>query len=256
MGTLQGAGAQIVKVALPYYNEITAAAVVSIVAEALAYHAPDIRSRWLDYFASTRVGLGYGALVSGPDYIQAQRVRAAGQKAISSMFHEVDLIVTPTVSRPAPSLEAAADYTATLFEGNDFSYHTAYWNSLGNPALTVPIGFGSGGLPLGAQIIGRHFDEATVLRAGEVYQTATSWHLQLPASFEKRTSGECTAGTRPDEASVEHAQTVAAMLRIARLTVPADECAILAAALPMVRHNADLLYTVPEARYEQPYVLP
>jgi aspartyl-tRNA(Asn)/glutamyl-tRNA(Gln) amidotransferase subunit A len=60
------------------------------------------------------------------------------------------------------------------------SLHTQYWNALGNPAMSVPMGFTTDGLPLGMQIIGRPFDEASVLAAGHAYQQRTSWHLRVP----------------------------------------------------------------------------
>jgi len=51
---------------------------------------------------------------------------------------------------------------------------------LGNPALTVPIGFTSDGLPLGMQLVAPRFAEADVLRAGDAYQQRTTWHLRMP----------------------------------------------------------------------------
>jgi hypothetical protein len=58
--------------------------------------------------------------------------------------------------------------------------HTTYWNGLGNPAVTLPIGL-AGGLPLGMHIAGRWFAEATVLRAAHAFQSATDWHRKCPA---------------------------------------------------------------------------
>ena len=58
---------------------------------------------------------------------------------------------------------------------------TAPFNATGLPALSVPCGFTSAGLPIGLQIVGRPFDEATVLRAGHAYEQATEWHLRKPA---------------------------------------------------------------------------
>ena len=57
---------------------------------------------------------------------------------------------------------------------------TAPANAAGVPALTVPCGFSDGGLPVGLQVMGRPFDEATVLRVGAAYEAATTWHLQSP----------------------------------------------------------------------------
>ncbi|KAA9164463.1 amidase [Amycolatopsis acidicola] len=249
VATLEKAGAIVRPVELPRYREVTAAAVVSIVTEALTYHAPDIRTRWSDYGASTRAALGFGAFVSGADYVQAQRVRAAGRKLVGAVFEDVDLIVTPLVTRPAPYVGDAAAYTATLFAGQDFAYHTAYWNSLGNPALSVPIGFGEGNLPLAAQIVGPHFAEATVLRAGDAFQSRTEWHLRRPGEVKP---SQAPAPAAAPESAPRPDPTADSLLRMAGLTVPEEERGAVAAALPMVRYNTDLLYTVPETRYEDP----
>jgi Asp-tRNA(Asn)/Glu-tRNA(Gln) amidotransferase A subunit family amidase len=61
-----------------------------------------------------------------------------------------------------------------------FSRLTRPFNGLGLPALSVPCGFSAAGLPLGFQIVGRPFAEPTVLRLGDAYQQATTWHLQRP----------------------------------------------------------------------------
>jgi aspartyl-tRNA(Asn)/glutamyl-tRNA(Gln) amidotransferase subunit A len=57
---------------------------------------------------------------------------------------------------------------------------TGMWNLIGLPALAVPCGFSSTGLPLSMQIVGKPFDEATVLRAGDAYQQLVDWQLRVP----------------------------------------------------------------------------
>jgi aspartyl-tRNA(Asn)/glutamyl-tRNA(Gln) amidotransferase subunit A len=57
---------------------------------------------------------------------------------------------------------------------------TPYWNALGLPALTVPMGLTGEHLPVGLQIAGPAFHEDVVLRAGDAYQTVTDWHLRVP----------------------------------------------------------------------------
>jgi aspartyl-tRNA(Asn)/glutamyl-tRNA(Gln) amidotransferase subunit A len=248
---LRDRGATIVPVEVPYYPQVTAAATISILAEALAYHSPDLRTRWPDYFAATRLGLAMAAFTNGSDYVQAHRVRRVGQRAVAALFDDVDVVLTPTVARPAPPIAEAGDYTGTLFAGQDFAYHTAYWNALGNPALTVPIGFTADGLPLGMQLAGRPFDEATLLRVGDAYQLSTSWHAAahppipgaIPEDLDATATGELPTPT---------ATAAEAMLRTAGLDVPAEELPVLAASLALVRHNADLLHGVDAARYEDP----
>lgn len=174
LAELRAAGAEIVDVTLPLYDELTTATMVGMSAEAYAYHRPDLRSRWTDYGAGTRMAVAAGALLAGGDYVQAQRVRRVGQRKVAALFETVDLIVTPTSSCGAPALEKLA------FSDIITALHTPYWNALGNPAMSVPMGFTTDGLPLGLQIVGKPFDEAGVLAAGYAYQQRTGWHLRAP----------------------------------------------------------------------------
>ncbi|MDT7647376.1 MAG: aspartyl-tRNA(Asn)/glutamyl-tRNA(Gln) amidotransferase subunit [Pseudonocardiales bacterium] len=171
---LRAAGATVTPIELPLYPELTAATMVGMAAEAYAYHRPDLRTRWNDYGAGTRMAVSAGALIPAGDYVQAQRVRRVGQRKVAELFTEVDLIVTPTSACGGLKLEKLS------FDDIIDSLHTQYWNALGNPAMSVPMGFTTDGLPLGMQIIGRPFDEAGVLAAGHAYQQRTSWHLRVP----------------------------------------------------------------------------
>jgi aspartyl-tRNA(Asn)/glutamyl-tRNA(Gln) amidotransferase subunit A len=173
IAVLAGLGATVTGVELPYYAEMNAATRVTSRSEAFAYHAPDFTSRWGDYFRSTRTGVGSAVAFTGADYVQAQRVRRVGQKAVAGLFADVDVIITPTASIGALSLADLADLTGGWFR----SMHTSYWNAVGNPALSVPMGFTAAGLPLGMQVVTRPFDEATALKVGEAYQRVTDFHI-------------------------------------------------------------------------------
>lgn len=170
-------GAEIVEIELPHYAEMGEVYNVTMSGEALAYHAPDLEAHWEDYFAATRSVLGKGVFYTAADYVQAQRIRRVGQQALARMFADIDLIVTPTTSIAAPRVEELASYYSA---SGLRALHTEYWNAVGNPALTVPMGFNADGLPLGLQIAGPAFDDATVLRAGDAFQRFTEWHLQVP----------------------------------------------------------------------------
>jgi aspartyl-tRNA(Asn)/glutamyl-tRNA(Gln) amidotransferase subunit A len=171
---LGAAGAEVVDLELPLYGELTTATMMGMAAEAYAYHRPDLLARWTDYGAGTRMAVVVGALVASGDYVQAQRVRRVGQRKVAELFTQVDLIITPTSACGAPELEKLT------FDEISGSLHTSYWNALGNPAMSVPMGFTDSGLPLGMQIIGRPFEEAAVLAAGHAYQRRTDWHLRVP----------------------------------------------------------------------------
>lgn len=174
---LTAAGADVVPIELPFYPEMNAVTFLALAAEALAYHRPDMQSRWADYSPGLRLYLGYGFGVSGSDYVQIQRARQVGQKALAELFTTVDLVVTPTSSVVATRMD---DMDRMLIDGMH-SIHTSYWNAVGNPAISIPMGFGTATMPIGLQIAGRPFAEATVLRAADAYQLRTEWHARKPA---------------------------------------------------------------------------
>lgn len=190
LAVLAERGATVVPVTLPYYRELTAATGITSRSEAFAYHAPDLRTRWPEYFAATRQGVGAAPAYSGADYVQAQRVRRVGQREVGSLFESVDLVVTPTASVAAFAVDGLGDQGMERFR----AMHTSYWNAVGNPALSVPMGFGAAQLPLGLQLIGRPFEEETVLRAGDAYQQMTNWHLAQPALVEHSTADRAAVG--------------------------------------------------------------
>jgi aspartyl-tRNA(Asn)/glutamyl-tRNA(Gln) amidotransferase subunit A len=164
-------GATVVETVLPWQEELTTAVLASS-AEALAYHRGDLRTRWEDYGASTRMAIGRAALTTAADFVQAQRVRRVGVKAMAELFSTVDVVLTPTCYTDAPDV-ATLDW-ATMFR----MINTPYWNAVGNPAISVPMGLTGKGLPVGLQIAGRPFDETTVLRAADAFQQRTGHHLQ------------------------------------------------------------------------------
>ncbi len=180
VAVLADRGAGVEEVELPYFTEMTAASMVIMLSEALAYHLPDLRKHWSDYSAGTRTMVAAGAFYSGADYVQAQRVRRVAQRALATLFDEFDLVVTPTSGAGALSISELAK-TLEVIKPDAFGpIHTQFWNAVGSPVAAIPVGFTADGLPLGLQLAGRPYDEATVLRAADAYQQATDWHLQRP----------------------------------------------------------------------------
>jgi aspartyl-tRNA(Asn)/glutamyl-tRNA(Gln) amidotransferase subunit A len=187
VSVLADRGAEIVAVRLPFYPEMTTAAWLIMMGEALAYHRDDLREQWDRFGASTRQTLMTGTLYSASDYVQAQRARRAGQRALAALYRDVDLVVTPTLAAgavPLTALGGSVSVDCDFLEG----IYTSYWDATGNPVVAMPIGFTGNGLPLSMQVAGRPFDEQLVLAAGDAYQQHTNWHLRMP-SLDRPTIG-------------------------------------------------------------------
>ena len=120
--------------------------------------------------------IGSASLFAASDYVQAQRFRSWYTREAAKLMNEVDVLVTPTHPTTAT---LSAEMGDPLRRPKQPSF-TGPFNLLGYPALALPAGFSSSGLPFSAQIIGAPFSEALLLRAGYAYQQTTDWHLRVP----------------------------------------------------------------------------
>jgi aspartyl-tRNA(Asn)/glutamyl-tRNA(Gln) amidotransferase subunit A len=168
-------GATVSEVSIPYYDEITSAGRVNSRSEGAAYHMVDLRSRWSDYGVHTSAAVGSAAIFSASDYVQASRTRQMGKKVLRDLMGSLDVMVMLSTGVGAPPLEGLS--VESMGKWPSF---TSIWNALGLPALCIPMGFTADGLPLSLQIVGKPFDEATVLKVGDAYQQMTDWHLRVP----------------------------------------------------------------------------
>ncbi|MEK0285140.1 Asp-tRNA(Asn)/Glu-tRNA(Gln) amidotransferase subunit GatA [Caldifermentibacillus hisashii] len=126
-----------------------------------------------------RIMLGTFALSSGyydAYYKKAQQVRTLIKQDFDKVFEKYDVILGPTVPTPAFKIGAQIDDPLTMY-ANDLL--TIPVNLAGVPGISVPCGFDNG-LPIGLQIIGKHFDEATVYRVAHAFEQATDYHKQKP----------------------------------------------------------------------------
>lgn len=174
VGELAAAGATVVDVTLPYYDEVVAIDMMSLQVEAFGYHRKHLIERWDDYGVATRTMVTLGALYTADDYAQAQRVRRVAMQALRGLFDEVDIVVSPTLAGGAVPVDGLS------YGDLGGSIYTGYWNPVGNPVLSAPMGFTDDGLPLGLQIAGRPLEDDVVLRAGDTYQRRTDFHLRVP----------------------------------------------------------------------------
>jgi aspartyl-tRNA(Asn)/glutamyl-tRNA(Gln) amidotransferase subunit A len=148
-------------------------------AETAAIHVNNIRHHGADYNPHAKLFVAYGLLVNGACYLMAQRARAqVRDDLLAALTNDVDVLMLPTVGFPvSPMLD---DSPGLSIVAEDFSVYTAIFNFTGVPAIQVPCGFDTDGLPVGLQIAGRPFDEATICQVAHAYEQATPWHDTHP----------------------------------------------------------------------------
>ena len=145
--------------------------------EFLEFHRPFYQKNPDGYGAETRGRIEARIGKENPDaYIRAQRERVLLRRAVLALFDQADIIVTPALPCIAPLIETAM----TRINGKEIRYSLditqpflTHQNMTGFPALTVPMGRASEGMPMAIQFIGRPWDEAEVLRAGHAFEQAT-----------------------------------------------------------------------------------
>jgi aspartyl-tRNA(Asn)/glutamyl-tRNA(Gln) amidotransferase subunit A len=176
---LEGEGARLEPVDLPLAGHIAGPGGILIMAEAYGLHARQLRERAADYGDRTRRRIASGACYTSGEYEAAMRVRVAWTRQAARALERVDAIVTPTLPHAAFSVEVQK-----AGEPPDTSWGTRHFNLSGHPALTLPCGFTTAGLPIGMQLAGRYFDEATLFRIAHAYERSTPWHERRPALAE------------------------------------------------------------------------
>jgi aspartyl-tRNA(Asn)/glutamyl-tRNA(Gln) amidotransferase subunit A len=127
-----------------------------------------------------RIILGTYALSSGyyeAYYRKAQQVRTLIRQDFENAFKEVDVIITPTTPTPAFRIGEKTRDPLQMYLSDIFTIPV---NLAGVPAISIPCGFSGEGLPIGLQIIGRHFDEENILKVAYAYEQDTEWHKRRP----------------------------------------------------------------------------
>jgi aspartyl-tRNA(Asn)/glutamyl-tRNA(Gln) amidotransferase subunit A len=198
---LEKNGAQVEQISLPHTEYAIAVYYIIATAEASSnlarydgmkygYRAPgkdltDIymktREQGFGPEVKRRIMLGTYALSAGyydAYYLKAQRVRALIKKDFEEAFRKCDAIITPTAPTTAFKIGEKTQDPLQMYLSDIFTISV---NLAGLPGLSLPCGFDSEGLPIGLQIIGKHFDERTILRIAFAYEQATEWHRKKPS---------------------------------------------------------------------------
>jgi aspartyl-tRNA(Asn)/glutamyl-tRNA(Gln) amidotransferase subunit A len=175
---LKSLGARIEEVKVPTLNLATIANAVIYYNEFWAAHKSDAAAVLKNGAAQRRARIYLGILTGSADYIQAQRVRSRVRREFADVFKKLDCLALPCQAGPAPLVKDVGPID-TLFKHVVPEYHGPF-NLTGLPTLSVPCGFSDSHLPIALQLVGKPFDEVTILRAGYSYQQSAKWHQQRP----------------------------------------------------------------------------
>lgn len=183
LDTLERHGARLVEVDIANIDGNVAAQLSILLAEASTYHQHWLRTRPGDYGTDVRDRLEAGEMLLATHYLQAQRYRTLLRHELVGALTKVDAVVCPTLAYVATPIREAK---VVIEDGVEeemqevIMQYTGLSSLTGLPAMSVPCGFSPDGLPIGMQIIGHPFDEATLFRIGHAYQQATDWHVREP----------------------------------------------------------------------------
>ena len=179
-------GADIIEVSLPEL-ELTRETLMTIrMVESASYHRHQIRERGHLYSPGTRATLQLGEVILATQYVAALRARERFQGAMKNLFQRENLaaLISPTIPVPAPLLEDVWQPRDDMENGetptDGFVHHVYPANLSGQPAISAPGGFTPEGLPVGYQLMGRPFDEATLYRIARAYEATQGWHKRQP----------------------------------------------------------------------------
>jgi aspartyl-tRNA(Asn)/glutamyl-tRNA(Gln) amidotransferase subunit A len=177
-------GASIREIEIPSIIEADLAAFTVLFSEAATCLEPHARKRPQDVGEAVMSGIRLGMTIPASRYIHALRIRSKLIEVLADVFSEVDLLVVPGTTVDAPpieSTEVAIGPDRILNVRSALTRFTRYFNLAGNPVLCVPCGFSSQRLPVGMQIIGRPFDETTLLKTGYLFQKAFPLDPPMPS---------------------------------------------------------------------------
>jgi aspartyl-tRNA(Asn)/glutamyl-tRNA(Gln) amidotransferase subunit A len=145
-------------------------------ADGAAFHRERLAERPDRFGADVRQRLETGAALTSTEYALARRTQVEGRRRFEMFFQQFDILLLPTTPIPAPPIEG----TQAVEAARRLTRFTAPFNLAGLPALSLPCGFTGDAMPIGLQIVSKHWGEAKALQAGHAFEQATGWHKRRP----------------------------------------------------------------------------
>ena len=182
---LQSLGATIVEIKIPELEDFRVAHLVTLMSEFVNSVAIDVDKHFNELNAETLLPVALGCTLSAVEYINAQKQRTRAIKSLEYIFEKVDVIVTPATACPGPLIRPAAvplGESDTVSSGRlmRFSFLA---NLTGIPGVVLPVGYTSGGLPIGLQLMGGWYEERVLLRVAWALENSGAFPLQKPQVF-------------------------------------------------------------------------
>jgi aspartyl-tRNA(Asn)/glutamyl-tRNA(Gln) amidotransferase subunit A len=168
-------GASVREITLSPLAEWASCGVLIMMSEAYAIHEANLRTRFTDFGEIFRDRMALAGLWSAADYVQAVRRRRELVAELDRAMAGLDLVMTASAQSEAPKIDEVPKFA--IMERPSL---TMPFNVTGSPAMSVCCGYSPAGLPLSFQIVGKRFDDATVLRAADAYERATPWRSKRP----------------------------------------------------------------------------
>ncbi len=182
---LEGLGAVMEEISLPLLSLAGAIFMALADSDGAGLHQRWLRTRPMDYDQGTRRRLLAASLIPAATYHQAARARALLRARLGDALGRCDLLLCPTAHQAAPPIATGRVAITTRQEvaGRFFTRRSYVTPAAlaGTPAIALPCGFTRSGLPISLQLLGRTFDEATLLRAAYAYEHDTDWSRRRPS---------------------------------------------------------------------------
>jgi len=182
MKFLRNAGAQLKPVTMPSMQHSRTVSLTVQMPEALSYHNRYLEQRGDLYSQDFRAGLALGQCLLAEQYIRGKRFIESYRRDMDRVFDGVDLLLTPATPVIAPKIgtvEVTVDGQAEP-AGNAITRYTSFFNMTGHPAITLPCGMHSEGLPIAAQLVGKHYGDEQLIATATLIESSYDFKLPLP----------------------------------------------------------------------------
>ena len=182
MNFLKSAGATLSPVTMPSMEYTRTVSLTVQMPEALSYHNRYLEQRGELYSQDFRAGLALGQCLLAEQYIRAKRFIESYRRDMDRAFETVDVILTPATPTIAPKIGAIEVSVDGVSEpaGNAITRYTSFFNMTGHPAITLPCGMHSEGLPIAAQLVGRHYEDEQLIDLAMQVEAAYGFKIPLP----------------------------------------------------------------------------